>query len=410
MAAQLAPLKVSIVGAGIGGLAAAVALRRNGHFVEVFEASEVKTEVGAGIGLQVNSLRVLEHLDVIRENLKCVEYEGITALDCDTGEIAFSRRWLLPDMDQGRSILCHRADLHDELRRLACDVERPYTPVKLHLGKRVVDCDPKAGSITLQNGQVVHADLVIGADGFNSAVRAKVLGYPQPAEPSGLSVFRSMFDASKLDTLADAGWFTDGLSGLRSIVLKKQYGIAGGYYMRNKTLVNFAAIHEDPLQDDPAWTPVATKEELLEAFSDVHPNLLAWIDLVNEPVLRWQLRHLPLLPTWINGRAALLGDAAHATLPTLGQGAAMAIEESGALGVFFPPGTRREDVHKRLEAWQAVRKPRGDFVNREALEQVTVPEKRGLYLRSEEIQTYLLTHNALKEAQDYFDKHFLDQE
>lgn len=100
-----------------------------------------------------------------------------------------------------------------------------------------------------------------------------------------------------------------------------------------------------------------------------------------DTVLKWQLRVLPLLPTWIRGRAALLGDAAHATLPTLGQGAAMAVEEAAALGSLLPLGTRREDVPKRLEAYQTLRKTRGEYVNREAFEEGTVPAKKGLYLR-----------------------------
>ncbi|KAF7312663.1 FAD/NAD(P)-binding domain-containing protein [Mycena indigotica] len=400
------PLRVSVVGAGIGGLAAAIALRRSGHLVQIFEASEAKREVGAGIGLQVNALRVLEHLGVRRENLRGVDYDGITNFDSETGEGA-ARPWLIADVDQNRSILCHRADVHNELKRIACDNPGPGTPAELLQGRRVIDCNPDTGSITLGDGSVVVSDLVIAADGVHSTLRAKVLGYPQPALASGISCFRTVFDARKLDTLSDPEWFTagTGVSGLRGILVKDSisYKLIAAYYCRDKTVVNVAAVYEDPTQDAPEWSPAGSSAELLQTYPTLHPKFRAFIALAeHDQILKWRLRVLPALPTWTRGRTTLLGDAAHATLPTLGQGAALAIEEAGALGCLFPPGTQPQHVQERLKAFQKLRKPRADFVNREAISQVMEPEKRGLYLRSPELQAYLVSHNAIKEAQEYF--------
>ncbi|KAF7336982.1 FAD/NAD(P)-binding domain-containing protein [Mycena venus] len=403
------PLKVTIVGAGIGGLATAIALRRNGHLVQVLETSEIKTEIGAGIGVQVNALRVLEHWGLVRENLKGVSYDGITTFDSKTGD-GVARRWLLPDMDQNRSLLCHRKDVHDELMRLAVGVEGEGPPARLHLGRRVVDCSPEDGTITLKDGEIIHADLVIGADGLHSIIRTSILGHVQTAPASGYSCFRSLVDASKLREIddIDAEWFTEGLSGMRGLQIKEGegYRMVVMYLCRSGTLINLVSIYADPHQDNPDWSPVGTREELLRIFHDLHPKFLALLSLSDTPILRWQLRVLPLLDNWIRGHAALLGDAAHATLPTLGQGAALAIEEAGALGCLLPRGTRREDVPGRLEAYQTLRKPRGDYVNREALEQATEPVKRGLYFRSHEVQDYLLRHNAIKDAQEYYEKYF----
>jgi salicylate hydroxylase len=227
------------------------------------------------------------------------------------------------------------------------------------------------------------------------------LGHVQTAPPSGLSCFRSLIEASKLRDIDDAEWLTGGLSGMRGLPIKgEDFRMLAMYTCRTGSLVNLVALYADPHQDDPGqgifkqsspqftepssnsdWSAVGTREELLQRFHDIHPKFLALLALADNPILRWQLRVLPLLDTWIRGRAALLGDAAHATLPTLGQGAALAVEEAGALGCLLPRGTRREDVPRRLEAYQTLRKPRGDYVNREALDQTTEPSKRGLYFR-----------------------------
>ncbi|KAJ6526255.1 FAD/NAD(P)-binding domain-containing protein [Mycena vulgaris] len=403
------PLKVSVVGAGIGGLAAAIALRRNGPFgrgmyraLNVFEASEIKTEVGAGIGVQVNALRVLEHWGLSRENLKGVNYDGITTFDSKTGE-GISRRWLVPGMDQNQSLLCHRSDVHDELMRLAVGEGRG-PPVQLHLGSRVLECDPENGTVTLKSGEIIPADLVIGADGLHSVIRTNILDRVETAPVSGLSCFRSVFDASKLE--GDFDWFTEGVSGARSVIVKEgEYRLLFIYPCRSGLAVNLVALYADPHQDDPDWASTGTREELLQTFHDIHPKFLAFLALADSPILKWQLRVLPVLPTWIRGRAALLGDSAHATLPTLGQGAAMAIEEAGALGCLLPLGTSRGDVPSRLEAYQALRKPRGDYVNRESLAQATEPSKRGLYFRSQEVQSYLLQHDAINDAEAYYEIH-----
>jgi len=179
---------------------------------------------------------------------------------------------------------------------------------------------------------------------------------------------------------------------------------------RRGSLINVVAHHvDDRDQDKHKWSATADIEDVLDEFKDFHPRYLKFLELAEQPILRWQLRALPLLPTWINGRTALLGDAAHATLPTLGQGAGMALEDAAAIGCLIPLGTTRDDIPARLQAYQELRKSRGEFVNRQSLEQATQPSKRGLYARSQDQQAFLMGYDAVETTQKYYLDHFASQ-
>ncbi|KAJ7025775.1 FAD/NAD(P)-binding domain-containing protein [Mycena alexandri] len=400
------PLNVAIVGAGIGGLAAAISLRRNGHHIRIFESAQMKAEIGAGIGIPRNAVRILKHFGYSKEHLKAVDFDGAEVFDAKTG-IGKTLRLLIP-RSEDEDIFCHRSDLYNELKRLATG-EGDGPPAELLLGSKVSACDPESGTVTLSNGETIPADLVIGADGIHSVVRTDILGHVVKAPASGWSCFRCVFDASKLDDIPELNWLTDGINGARSVAWRE-----GGpirmffiYKCRNGSLVNFVAYHGDPAQDDPTWKPTVAREEILDHFKDFHPKFLRILDLpADSPPMRWQLRAMPLLPTWIRGRAALLGDSAHATLPLMGQGAAMAFEEAATLGCLLPLGTTREDIPARLEAYQTLRKERGEYVNVESLSQASVPEKRGTYLKSREMQTRMVEYDSVKVANEYYEAHF----
>ncbi|KAF7374347.1 FAD/NAD(P)-binding domain-containing protein [Mycena sanguinolenta] len=202
------PLNVAIVDAGIGGLTAAIALRRSGHRVQVFEASQTKTEIGAGIGVQGNAQRILRQFGFSRDNLKPVEWEGTVVFDAKNG-VGIPRPWQFSRPNEPNNAFCHRGDLHDELKRLALG-EGEGRPVELHLNSKVVACDPEAGTITFSNGEIVHADVVIGADGIHSVIRTSIIGYAIDAPPSGWTAFRCLLDPSNLNDLTDLEWLTEG--------------------------------------------------------------------------------------------------------------------------------------------------------------------------------------------------------
>ncbi|KAF7342569.1 FAD/NAD(P)-binding domain-containing protein [Mycena sanguinolenta] len=399
------PLNISVVGAGIAGLAAATALRRSGHHVEIFEAVERKTEIGAAFVATLNTQVVLEYLGYSKENLHSVNFDGTVAFDALTGE-GRTNPWLLPELKNKPNLLVLRTDLHAELERLALGPgEGP--PAKLHLASKVIDCSPERGLLTLSDGRVITSDLILGADGISSFIRTTIVGHSVKGVKSGLSCYRALIEMSKLEGVPGLEWIQEGISGARSATKRgKPFRMLFMYPCRGRQFFNFGGIFEDPHQDDPEWKGEATRDEVLEAYVDFHPKFQPVLAALDDRVLRWQLRKVPTLPTWVRGHATLLGDAAHGTLPTLAQGAAMAIEEAGALGVLFPMGTTPADVPARLAAYQELRKERGEFVGRESLEQATLPAKFGEYPRSLKTQEYLLGYNTIKETQSFFEKTF----
>ncbi|KAJ7784209.1 hypothetical protein B0H16DRAFT_1296523, partial [Mycena metata] len=265
----------------------------------------------------------------------------------------------------------HRSDLHTELKRLAIGVGEGV-PAKLRLGTEVLECNPEEGSVTLNNGEVVYADIVLGADGINSVIRHNILGRNIRGSPSGWSCFRAVFETDMLAEIPELQWVTEGISGARSVVSKEgPFRMFFVYPCRGGNLINFIGFYTDsqePVEGQSFDLPIHLISTVIDIEITVRKPIASREDI---KAVRWRMRVLPLLPTWINGRAALLGDAAHATVPLLGQGAAMAVEDAGALGCLFPAGTTRDDVQVRLQAYQSLRKDRGEFVNINSVEQVS---------------------------------------
>ncbi|KAJ6576124.1 FAD/NAD(P)-binding domain-containing protein, partial [Mycena vulgaris] len=404
------PLRISIVGAGIAGLAAAATLRIEGHEVQIFESSSMNKEIGAAITLSANSLRVLTHLGLNIQSLRAGDNLGVMWFDSKGGEGKFEALHDPHDTFGRYGLLCHRSDLHDELKRLATAEEGPGRPATIHLKSDAAFCDPITGTLTLKNGEVHQADVIIGADGIHSAMRTSVLGYEQIAPVSGRAAFRCLLDMSKADGRAEFNWLTSGPPGPRGV---RAYDGSGRYLFmylcRDNTVLNIVAHHPDLRDQDsfnkfPHWTAPSTKEALLRAFEDYAPQFTGLLALVDGPVHLWQIRALPCLPTWVRGRSVLIGDAAHAKFPTIGQGAAMSLEDAVTIACLVPRGTAAAEVPARLEAYQTLRKARGEFVLTESVEQVTDLAKRGLYGRSREMQALIAGHDAIKVAREYLAK------
>jgi len=309
--------KILIAGAGLGGLVAALALLRDGHQVQVFEQAKTLGEVGAGLQLSANATRVLSLLgvdDAVRAVASVPAGKQVRLWN--TGQT-----WKLFDLGQ-QSIAeyghpyytLYRPDLHATL----VDAVRRLAPEALVLGAKVAGFGQGAHGVTLEleDGQRFTGDLLVGADGVHSRVRQGLFGQDAPAF-SGCMAWRGVISAAKLP------------EHLRAPIGTNWIGPGGHvihYALRRGELVNFVGVVERSDWTVESWTTSGTTEECLRDFAGWHEDVHTLIRSIQQP-FKWALMVREPMQHWTRGRATLLGDAAHPTLPFLAQGACMAIED-----------------------------------------------------------------------------------
>ena len=344
-------LEIAIIGAGIGGLAAAATLRRVGIEPEIYEQAERFVRLGAGIQQSPNAMKVHRGLGT-EARLRDTAFAPATSLNRDAITGAVTNNHPLGDATEKRYgapyLTLHRGDLHAALADIV-------PAASVHRGKRLVRIAEEGAKVALgfADGSEVLADAVIGADGVHSLVREHV-GITDRPRFTGRVAYRTTFPAALLRD-ADPGpsrtkwWGPD-----RHIVIY--------FVTANHDEVYF--VTSQPERADwitrESWSAKGDVGELRAAFSDFHPDIRAVLAAAPE-VHKWGIFERDPLPTWRRGRVVLLGDACHPMTPYMASGAAMALEDAVVLARCFNEFFDAPVEHV-LDAYEASRKPRTSAV------------------------------------------------
>ncbi len=334
-------LRVAIIGGGIGGLSTAVALRATGAHVQVFEQARQLSEVGAGLGLQPNGRRVLVRLGLGEEiNRIGARLKGFRICRPD-GSVVSAETYPEGVMQLG----VHRADM-------AAVLAAALPQGVVHTGHRCVRFSQhnEFAVVSFDNGVSVKADVVIAADGIHSVLQRYVVDATVPVF-SGTVAYRGLIPASRLQ-----GWpeylVSWGGGGKHLLV----FPVRGGELLN---YVGFVPADEHMRE---SWSAPGDPATLAAEFADWNPQarrLLAHVDTT----FTWGLYDREPLTRWTQGRLCLLGDAAHAMLPHMGQGANQAIEDAMALATFLR-GASAADVPEALTRYETLRRDRTAHVQR----------------------------------------------
>jgi salicylate hydroxylase len=355
-------LRIAVIGAGIGGLAAACALRQRGFETEVYERATELGEVGAGLQLGPNAVKVLRALDIERAlDPYAFEPTNIVSVSWDRGELRFREPLKAGSVEKygARYLVTHRADLH----RLLLDrlPDRSIT-----LGARCIGAAWRDGHATASfaDGRTIEADVIVGADGINSEVRASLFG-TQPARWTQQMAWRCMVPIERVPTRVGPG-------GSVAIGHDEYVGWIGPeghvicYPIRGGELYNIFAGHVSEDWVDESWSVPSGIEELLAGYAGWNEALLEMLSHTTQ-CFKWGIRDRDPLEGWTRGPIALLGDAAHPMMPTLAQGAAITLEDAYVLARAL--ARHREDPVAGLMAYEAERLPRARDVQLQARQQ-----------------------------------------
>lgn len=342
-------LRIAIVGAGMGGLAASAALRRLGADPVIYEQAGEFSRIGAGIHVAANAMKVLMGLglpdEVVRE--KAFINGKTSHREYDTGE-------LTGELDHGPESTArfgapyttwHRGDLHKALTDLVPDG-------RIVRGKQVVglEGDVSAPVLRFADGTSADADIVIAADGVRSPLRTAILGERPPRFTNRIAyravVSRERVGEPELDDSCK-WWGPD-----RHIV---HYYVSGGREIAFTTSVPDADWNVE------SWSAEGDVATFQEAFADFHPRVQKITHAV-DTVHRWGINTHDPLPTWHAGNVVLIGDAAHPVTPYMGQGAALAMEDAVVLSRSLLDGS--DDVTRAIERFESARIERTSTVQR----------------------------------------------
>ncbi|KAL9566187.1 hypothetical protein ACKAV7_009721 [Fusarium commune] len=294
------PLNIAVLGSGLGGLAAAISLRRQGHQVTLYERYDFAGEVGSNISCASNGTRFLEKWGVDIQRARPVILTDMVWHDWAKGDITSQ----------------YPFDIHSELKRTATTSEGEGPPAKLLLNHKAIQVDAEKGWVKFENGLEITADLVVAADGIRSNTRAEI-GVQTHATPSSSCCYRCIVPYEKLEKLGLTKFVTRnaieywGGMGIEKIVMSP----AGGGSMICCYCFYPASLNDT--RDDGNGTYHRTQYE--EALCR------------GEDIKMWRLYDHKPYEYWVKGKVALAGDAAHPMMPDQSQGAVSAFEDAGHL-------------------------------------------------------------------------------
>ena len=335
--------QIIIAGAGIGGLALALALLQRGLSVRVHEQVALLGEIGAGLQLSSNGTRCLFSLgleDALRQ-VSCVP-EGKKVRLWNTGQ-----RWKLFDLgaESERSfgypyLMVHRGDLHHILLKAV----RAIDPTAVQTGSRCIGFVQDADGVNVEfdDGHKERCDVLIGSDGVHSQIRNAIIGAQKPVF-TGCLAWRGLVPANELPNgfvqPMGVNWIGPGAHVVT-------------YPLRGGELVNFVGIVE---RDDwlvEYWTEPGSVDECANGFASWHDDVHTLIRKIKQP-FKWALMGREPPDSWSRGRITLLGDAAHPTLSFLAQGANMALEDAIVLARCLK--AHEENFTEALQIYQELR-------------------------------------------------------
>jgi len=336
------PTRIAVVGGGLGGLTAGLALLARGFDVTLYEQAQALGEIGAGVQLAPNAMKVLMELGLEKQVIAAsFEPDAHVVRNWKTGrETARTpMKGIYHDEFGAGYYTFHRADLHAVL-------VDAFPASRIRLGAKCIGVTNVHGGARLSfaDGSQVETDVVVGADGIHSVVRETLFG-PQAPRFTGVVCWRGLVPADRVApgivSRDMTAWF-----GPHSTIVT--------YFVRGGELVNWAAFFEQDWRQE-SWRIEGDKAEVLQTYRDWHPSINQLVDETDK-LYKWAVFDRDPLVQWTQGRATLLGDSAHPMLPYLAQGACMAVEDGYALAAALAkqPG----DVDAALLAYEAERRPR----------------------------------------------------
>ena len=367
-------MRVLIAGAGIGGLTAALTLLNKGFDVAIYERSLQLEEVGAGIQIGPNGTKVLYALGLGTALAQAAfKPQAAEMRFGNSGRVIFSlplgktieHRYHSPYLN------IHRADLH----RILVDAVRQKAPNAIHLGYEVKELYQTDTHVTLYflNGESAQGDILVGADGVRSVIRKELFDI-EDGQFTGMAAWRMTIPTHRLPKNLVPPNATVWVGAGKHVVT---------YYLRGGELVNLVGVVEQVDWPYDGWTCRGNKHDILASYEGWHPTIRQIMEAGDETeYYQWALRELPPLATWSKGRATLLGDACHAMLPFMAQGAVMAIEDAWVLAAKL--AAYPQDITKALQQYEDTRKPRTTKVQATArrngqLYHQTTPSKQLLF-------------------------------